>query len=155
MKVFPLYSQRLERAQQTEPDVFRYDELSRSLRGQIEHIMDDAIGPYYMPSRYAMGSAPPHNNMGWTHIHDILCRERGVRSLTPEDGHSNARDYCILYLRSEPEVDKVLDLIEMAFRYVDRVVGDMNEYERQRRGIDYPATTAIEELNYRFREAAV
>src|SRR5262249_49146032 len=155
MTVFELYSQRRKRETQTEPDVYRYDVFPPALRGQIEHIWNDAIGPYYQPSEYGFGREPEHNNRGWEAIHKIVCRERGVQALVRGGGGVNARADFVAAFYGEADVDKVLDLVEISFRYVRRIVGDMNEFERQNRGITCTPDEAIEELNYRLREAAV
>ena len=50
---------------------------------------------------------------------------------------------------------EVLDLVEVSFRYIDRIARQFADFKRERCGITQGATSAIEELNERFRRAGV
>ena len=151
MPVADLFSYRRRVAEGNVPDVFTYDSLPKKLLIQIIHIWRDAIGPYHHSRGSAMYNRP-HNNDGWQLIHDIVSREHGVFELDP-DQRIDKR--CEAYLLSSPSIEAALDLIEVSFRYVDRIARNLSEYEQQDAGITATADQAIEELNERFRRAGV
>lgn len=151
MPVYETYSRRKKRLEQKEPDVYQYESIPETVRTQIRHIWDGAIGPYWEPHGYAFGSTPKNNNRGWNLIRDAVCREHGTLSLANE---KNPKKDCIAYLMREDDTDKLLDLIEFCFRYINLQKKEM-EYERLRLGIEQDPNDAINELNFRLREAAV
>lgn len=153
MPIYDLFSRRKKRQEQTEPDVYQYDDLPDTLRAQIERIWDDTIGPYYDPQgSYGYSADPPHNNKAWRFIRDTVCREKGLRSLA---GRNQPKEDCVNYLLREADVDNLFDLIELSFRYIARIMGKMQDYERNRFGATQSPDDAVEELNFRFREAGV
>ncbi len=153
MPVYDIYSRRKKRSEQTEPDVYQYDKIPDTLRVQIRHIWDDAIGPYYDPEPiYELDSPPPHNNEGWGIIRATMCREKGRLSLANE---SNRKKDCVGYLHREEDIDNLLDLVEFSFLYIDRVMGKKERYKRDELGATQGSEDAINELNFRFREAGV
>ncbi len=138
--------------EQTEPDVYQYDWIAPMLRAQIQHIWETAIGPYYEPRiSYSHTGSPPNNNEAWNFIRGILCRELGRLSLASED---NPKRDCISYLQDEKNIDNWLDLVEFSFRYIRTLVGK-GRLERDKLGIRQAPDDAIEELNFRFREARI
>lgn len=139
MGIHDIYSRRKRLAEQGEPDVYVYDEVPSILRGQIQHIWNDAIG------------SSQYNSSAWEAIRNQLCREKGLVSLT---NSSNAKQDCIGYLNNEQSVDAWLDIIEMCFIYVERVVGKFDSHDRRVRSITQASKEAVEELNTRFRLAA-
>lgn len=151
MTVIDTYSRRKRLAEQGEEDVFSYDKVPMVLLAQVQHIWNDAIGPYWQPHVSYFGSAPEHNNKGWEFIRDTLCREKGTLSLANESNHKKD---CIAYLDSEENVDAWLDIIELSFRYIERVIGKIPSYKLGGYGINQKPSEAIEELNTRFRLAA-
>lgn len=151
MPIINLFSRRKKRSDVSEPDVYQYDTIPEGLRVQIRHIWADAIGPYYIPHGVEM-HPPPHNNEAWHFIHNTMCREKGLSSLA---NRRNAEDDCIVYLLEERNTDDLLDIIELSFHYVDRKLRHLNDYKQKRLGIRQDPDDAIEELNFRFREAGV
>lgn len=152
MPVYDIYSRRKKRSGQTEADVYQYDTIPNTLRIQIQHIWRDAIGPYYDPRDGFPNVPPPHNNPAWNFIRDTLCREKGRLSLAEA---SNPKDECFRYLRSEGDVDSLLDVIELSFRYIGRVLVKKPAYELEKLGITQDPEDAVNELNFRMREAGV
>ena len=120
------------------PDVYVYDELREELRVQIVYIWRDAVGL--------------DNRDGWTTIHNVVAREHGLMGLA--DGTA-ARTRCERYLRTERSVDRVLDIIEVSFRYIEFQFPRFRDYERNAFGIKATAKNAVQELNVRFRHAGV
>ena len=152
MAVLDLFSHRKRVAQGEVPDVFVYDELPQALRVQIVHICQDAIGPYHHYSPIEFGGDVPENNDGWQFIHDLVAREHGVFELT---SGRDPRQRCFDFLLGRDSVDEVLDLVEASFAYVDAVTRPLDQYQREKHGITVAATSAIAELNERFRRAGV
>lgn len=153
MPIYDIYSRRKKRAEQTEPDVYQYDRIPDTLRTQIQHIWDDAIGPYFSLSLdYWSGSAPPNNNKAWEFIRKAVCHEKGKQSLANE---SNPYTDCTVYLHQEQDIDELLDLVEFSFRCISCMMSKIPNYEREQLGAEQDPESAIKELNFRFREAGV
>src|SRR5690625_1124135 len=93
------------------PDVFQYDSMPEKLRVQLIHILRDTIGIWRDD---AWPTNQEKSNRLYTKIHGIITREYGVFQLVEEaDNPANALFEFIL---TEPNVDKVLDIPELAFR---------------------------------------
>ena len=151
MPVFDLFSYRKRVAKGERPDVFVYDMLSHELRVQIVGIMRDAIGRFYVGSAYDVGTEI-ENNEGWRFIHDTVAREHGVFQLA--DG-IEIDDRCENFLLNCDSVDRVLDLVEISFQYVDKVARRFSGDILRKSGIKVTASNAITELNERFRRTGV
>lgn len=151
MPVFDLFSYRKRNANGRTPDVFSYDKLPELLRVQVIHIWRDAIGPFYNYSRYDL-SKVAENNEGWKMIHDIVAREHGKFALSAS---YDINESCEEYFLNNSSIDAALDIVEVSFRYIDQIVRQMHDRERQSRGIKVSANEAIEELNLRLMRASV
>ena len=140
MPIYETFSHRKRLAEGKTPDVFVYDELPHELRVQVVHIWREAIGPW------------DDNRPGWREIHDAIAREHGQFHLSSglTDG-----ERCQRYLLEQTSVDRVLDLIELSFLYVDAVVRKQESSFRHSRGVRSSPSDAIDELNERFRRAGV
>ncbi len=143
MPVFDLFSKRQKRQHTEVPNLFIYDQIPRPLRVQIVHIWNHAFGP---PRVY--GSPAPRT---YQTIIDVLCEEYGVFRL--EEGHHPVEVLSNFLLR-EHNIDRVLDVIELSFQAIDRVVRNDRNYGLLA-GSDITADMAIEELNTRFIEHGV
>lgn len=151
MPMLELYSARKRKtAKGGQADVYQYDRLPEPLRVQLQQILPEAIGTYYERVRY--GSHENNNNYIWDQIREIICREKGQHALVSE--HYNSGQDILNYI-AHAATDDVLDVLELACRYVHKAVSEMDEYERQRRGIRVEAADAMAEINHRFREAGV
>ena len=128
MGVLDIYHKRKQlREKAGHPDVYRYDYLPKSLRIQIMHIWRTAIGPP-ITGPYNFDDKFPNN--AWISIHDILCRELGLLSLVSET--DSAFENCCGFLLKEPNVDKVLSLVEVSFRMIERVCSRLSSYDTAR-----------------------
>jgi len=137
MKVFDLFSKRRDRQHGEVPDVYKYDDIPRTLRVQIVHILRDAIGK---------------NVDLYQFVYETLCREYGVFQLNQDD-QFNPRDTALFnFLLSTDDLDKALDVVELSFRIVDRLIRGNYRYESS---ISIAPDDAISELNFRFREHRV
>jgi len=130
-----------------ETDVYRYDELPTELRTQIYFILRDALGRYEQVGQF---DYVPPANARWEFIHGALVREHGVFTLT-ERGHTVGQQVAGCLLTGS--VDSALDVIELGFRFIDRVMRDLDEYQRE--GVSQRPDDAIDELNHRFQEHGV
>lgn len=147
--VFELFSKRRQKAELSESeDIYQYNDAPRTLRVQLQQIFTDAIGPqYWVPDD--VFTAPHHNEECWSHIKKILCRELGIHSLTPD---RLEKDQILNYVGSS-DLDGFLDAVELCVRMIARVILPLDTYERGNRGITQDSAAALDEINYRFREA--
>lgn len=142
MAIFQLYSTRQRKLSGQVSDVYQYESIPQNLRVQASQIIEEIMGSgntYFRPetSVYA-----------W--IHRTVCREYGVNSLSPEcetDSHA-----IFSFLNDTNDYEKCLDVIEICFKSVDTTLRNQPEkFKLDDEQID----SAIEELNYRFKEAGV
>lgn len=142
MKVFDLFSKRQKRSRGEVPDVYQYNIIPAELRVQIVHIIRDAFGDLDTHGNTARNS--------FKFIHEALCREYGVFSLGNQlDSDIEAVFY---FLLQTPEIDKVIDIVELTFRYIDRIVREKQHQYKNRKILP---DEAIAELNHRFQEHGV
>ncbi len=135
MAVYDIYSRRLKRAQQTEPELYTYDEIPKKLRIQICHLWDTAIG-----------NSTSSQDSIWKAVERVLSRELGHMEL----GEAYApASQCKEFLMKASTVN-VLDIVEMTFRAISAARSLDPYFEAEQTSDD-----AIEELNLRFRQHAV
>ncbi len=156
MPIFDIYSKRQKKLRGDVPDVFIYDDIPNSLRVQIVHILRDAIGNDEEYRRIDMYSHT-YKTVRDTYesIVKLLCREYGVFYLSSDKGSKYGFDKELFsFLTDQQDVEKVIDAIEIAFLYVDRICG---RYDYLDRGDNASviAEKAIKELNERFLENGV
>jgi len=151
MPVYELYSKRKRRAERGgEPEVYQYDELPKHLRTQIRQILTAAIGSYYEYRDYEMSSVR-NNNVAWEKLADILRRELGVDALA-----QTTTPYAeIMRFFEAADTDDALSVVELCARWVDRIMSEVESYKLQNIGATQGAKDALDELNYRFRDAGV
>jgi hypothetical protein len=149
MGVLDIYHKRKRLQEKAgQPDVYRYDELPDELRVQVIHIWRTSLGVY--KDHYNEEALP---NKNWVWIHDRFCRELGV--LTLIETRDNAFDKCCKYILSEQDIDYVLSLIELSFRFIDTYWRDRFFYGHDDAGATQEPDDAIDELNKRFKEHGV
>lgn len=144
MAIYDLYSKRARKSRGESPDVYTYNEIPKSLRVQIIHIIRDAIGeetPY-------KNSEPDDT---YKRIHDVLCREYGVFNLA-EKSSTNFEAVYNYFLQSK-ELEECLDIIEISFRVIDFYVRE--RYIHFRGYSKQEPDDAINELNNRFKECSI
>nr|WP_246521295.1 hypothetical protein [Ornithinibacillus massiliensis] len=130
-----------KRKQQKIESVFTNDQFSRNFRIQVIHIWKDAIGTASYNSSFP--------DQLWDMIHNSLCREYGVFTLSTR-GRNNF-EKCQDFILEEKSPEKILDIIELSFRVIDKIVRE-NKYEWRDMNVKQEPDSAIEELNHRFRE---
>jgi hypothetical protein len=142
MTVFDLFSKRQKRSRGEVPDVYQYKTIPVELRVQIIHIIRDAFGD---PDTYKNAA---RNN--YKSIHEALCREYGVFGLVNQ--YDSDIQAVANFLLQTPEIEKAIDVVELTFRVIDRIVREkQHQYENRKLSPD----DAIAELNQRFREHGV
>ena len=151
MAIWNLFSKREKRRLKAgQEDVFQYDELPQAFRAQVIHIWRDALSTWHHPGHFTSPLEYPPN-VWWNDIFSIITREKGVFALSQRGDDPCTQ--CFQYLMESPTAD-ALDLIEVAFSFIDRTIRRLNEYERQHWGLTSP-DRAIQELNGRFREHGI
>ncbi len=168
--IYELFSKRQKRIRGDVPDVYQYDNIPHELRVQIFYIWQDVWGEItclsqdqYTGSRLAFEA--------YRDIETTLCREYGVLTLVEGDDYfQRVRDF---FFDTE-ETDKVIDVIELSFQYIDEIVREeYNEKIDHEKSITHQIPIygrnqdllfihdgitpddAITQLNYRFREHGV
>jgi hypothetical protein len=150
MGVLDLFSKRQKRKRGDVPDVYEYDSLPDALRTQIVHIWNDSLGDEQDYARGYNGSRGAYQ-----FIVDALCREYGVFMLPGVDEFDaqDFRRHLAIFFLKVSDHEKVLDAVELSFRYIDRVTRDYDYLSRS--NANKIASDAIDELNVRFREHGV
>lgn len=143
MPVFDLYSKRQKKLRGDIPDVYSYDEIPESLRVQILHIWSRAIG-----TRYQNRSGAAYVN-----IAEILREEYGFLRLPGHENKYDTYDELVGFFLREKDVERVLDVIELSFQFIDKDTRSFNYIERK--DASQIADDAIDELNVRFKEHSV
>lgn len=149
MAIFDLFSKRQKVLRGEVPDVFIYDSIPHALRVQIVHIWHDCLGSrdeYYDNYKRVKG--------GYQFIVETLRREYGKFRLAGEEYQNwDYMEELINFFLQEEDTEKALDVIELSFRFADRLA---REY--QYRKLSNPSKSiddAIAELNARFKEHGI
>ncbi len=149
MPIVDLFSHRKRVAEKVMSDVYRYDILPIEFRNQVIHIWARGIGWENFSNR---NSKTKLNNLDWKIIHDTIAEEHGLLDLG-DDYYFN--DRCMSYFLSDIDVDRLIDVIELSFRYIDYNVRKYYEQHRKERGIGQTADDAISDLNEGFKRASI
>jgi hypothetical protein len=153
MPVYDIYAKRKKRQEKAgQPDVYKYDEIPEALRHQVIYIWKTAIGTW-QKTNYDTSDEPPETI--WTAIHDILCRELGLPSLSLGRESDMAFTKCCTFLLEESDIDNILSLIEVSFRMIETVCSNLRDMEKYRAEITQEPDDAINELNTRFKEHGI
>ena len=143
--MFETFTKRKERlAKAGKVDVYQYTDLPSAFRVQVVHIWVDAIGQYQShPQQWEHAAVASHN--WWVQLHKLIVRELGVFHLNSP--YDDPQTDCVNYILKAP-TDRCLDLIELTARWIDRIC-------RNHDFVTQDATSALAELNARFREHAI
>ena len=154
---YELFSKRQQRMQNEIPDTYQPETIPDELRVQILYIWGKMWGtPYYNNFDELQVSQLAYD--AYTSIETTLCEEYGVLEL---DGGDNSNEdsygcYWVVrdFLLKTEDTDKVIDVIEVSFRYIDQEIRDKfyvpNDDEHDD-GI--LPDEAIDQLNQRFPRA--
>lgn len=149
MAIIDLFSKRQKALRGELPDVYTYHNLPDELRVQILYIWYETLGnevEYF--DQYERGQLVQKS---YKVIVDALCREYGIFTLIPS---RNGRSRMYLkeladYLLLQRDVEKQLDVIELSFKYIDKIVRRLSSE------FSVKADNAIAELNARFKEHGI
>ncbi|MGP3783676.1 STM4504/CBY_0614 family protein [Paenibacillus sp. 1A_MP2] len=147
--IFDLFS---KRGKKPDTEMFIYDNFPAEFRIQVIHLWSDAIGRWYHETNFYGETHTSPSNKIWLQIHKQLCKEYGIFSLS-EQG-DNPYTQCQYFIQNAT-TERVLDIIEMSFLWIDEVVRNWNDSVLQNANITQRAEDAIDELNQRFREHAI
>lgn len=136
MGIFDLFSERMRKAKNAgQKDVYNYDTLPDAFRVQVAHIWRSAIGSYLVI---------------YEQVRKTMCRELGVFYIGPRHNVTDEEQCVGLLLNASSE--QALDIIDLSFLLIDRVLREFQPYHRQQYDIAETAHDAIEELNHRFKQ---
>lgn len=144
MAKYELFSVRQKHARGEVPDVFSYDTIPPALRIQVIHIWEETLG--HERPQYTNRSSEIYGA-----IHNYLCHEYGCFAL--DDNPYNTAENKLRLFLGKCSTQSALDVIEVSFRYVDKLLRKQNE--RYALGSTMGADEAIDELNERFRSHGV
>lgn len=147
MGILDLFSKRKAReARGGQPDVYQYDELPRGFRVQVVHIWMRAIGSYQPYSHTGQVERPL-----WLQIEQAIAEEHSLFRLGDE---IEAVDRCANYFLDRTDTFKALDVLEVTFGKIDRVIRP-RAHMVLGASIQQHPDDAIEDLNARFREHGI
>ncbi len=140
--LFDLFSKRRKKERGDFSDVYQYEDIPNSLRVQVIHMLQEAFA---REGKHFTGDAIEVIK----EINSALCREYGVFKLAGkyDEGFEELANFVL----QEQDYEKVLDVIELTFRFIDQSIRDNSHYYNQRIDVD----ALIDELNQRFKEAGV
>jgi hypothetical protein len=148
MGVFDLFSKRQKVLRKEVPDVYEYDEIPQPLRVQIAHILRDIFGERVAYDSNGCVAA-------FTHIEQLVCREYGLFKFPsiPNNFDEDANERVIHFLLTEQNHERILDVVEVSFRFLVYLRASNSAWQRQVSQEEFDG--AIAELNARFREHGI
>lgn len=150
MSIFDLFSKRRADAAKSEmSDVYQYDNIPQPLRVQIKQISLEAIGRV---GSSGDGMMRGHNeNRLWVEIEKIYLREKGLEGVA----HGDFAGTRVLIFMRECSTVAWLDFVELIALGIELMAGNNYISERQSWQVTTPGQRAIDEINYRLRQAGV
>lgn len=147
MAILDLFSKRQKRLRGDVPDILVYNDIPHTLRVRIVHIIKDALGEGTYHTKHKVSKM-------YELLQKSLCREYGQFILIGNDYSMSCEDQVLNFLLCKKETDKVVDVIELAFKMIDQIIRDDHDYSHLVRPRINP-DEAISELNDRFKEEAI
>lgn len=150
MAIFDLFSKRqADAAKSALADVYQYDEIPAHLRVQVKQIAVEALGRVGVQGdRMIRGD---EDNGIWVEMERIFLRERGLDAITRGDF---AGSRVLAYMRECASADW-LDFLELIGLGITIMADDNHYSARQEWDVTTTGQKAIDEINYRMREAGV
>lgn len=150
MRVFDLFSKRQsDAAKSGVADVYQYDDIPTHLRVQLKQIALEAVGKVGSHGDGIMRGAKDNNL--WFQIEQTYLREKGLEGIA---FGQFAGDRVLDFLRECPTPDW-LDFLELIALGTEIMASEGYGSERQTWQVSTPGQTAIDEINYRLRNAGV
>ncbi|MAM40229.1 MAG: hypothetical protein CL949_17410 [Erythrobacter sp.] len=149
MAIFELYSKRQADAEKSaNADVYQYDSIPKPLRIQVQQIALEGIGNV---GSYGGYSDRDRDNDIWAEIETIYLREKGLDQIA---GGEFAGSRVLAYMRECRTLDW-LDFLELLCTGLQVMGGHDKHYARQNWGVGTTGQEAVDEINYRMRQAGV
>lgn len=165
MPIFDLFSKRKKHIENiNEPEVYQYDELPSFFRRQVVYLWHAAIGVYKLdwkislpPGNRELHTIPKANYDLWKEIHNILATEIEKFEPSSEDPQHPYLKCEKFFLAEDTPIDHLLDLIELTFLAIDKIVRAELEKPSNHRElkISQSPDDAINNLNHRFRKHGI
>ena len=150
MAIFNLFSKRqAEAVKSGEADVYQYTDIPSQLRVQVKQVAIEGIGRVGSSGDGIM-RGDEHNDI-WVQIERIYLRENGLESIA----HENFAGSRILSFMRDCSTSDWLDLLELIALGITIMAGQGNEHQRNVWQVSNTGQKAIDEINYRLREAKV
>jgi len=144
MGIFDLFSKRQKKLRGEIQDIYQYENINNNFRVQVVHILRETFGKDTRSHNYASNA--------FDEIHRILCKEYGVFSLEEDENYASNAIYN--FFLSTSDYEKALDIIELSFKFINKVVRQ-DSYKYYTRDHRLSPDEAIEELNQRFKEHGI
>lgn len=148
MAIFDIFSKRQKKLRGEVPEIYVYDEIPDDLRVQIVHIIKDSIG-----LDNGGFNNPKEPEKAYQLIHKILCKEYGKFALV--DKYSSDEHNVLNFLLTEENVEKVLDVVELSFKYIHNIINENFDAYRYHTDVELSPEESIKELNDRFKEHGI
>lgn len=150
MPIFELYSKRLADSQRAgQSDVYQYDSIPSNLRVQFERIAIAALGKFgAYGDRYL--NQDENNNL-WSEIEKVFLHEKGLYRIA--DGRL-AGERVVGYMRVCGTEDW-LDILDLTAHVLQIISEEPDMVLSQRWAANVTADNAVDEINYRLRQAGV
>ncbi len=149
MRIYNLFSKRQKKLRGENSDILTYDKLPQSLKIQIILILRDCIGED--GKSYTGKSA----SKIYQSIFDILCREYGKFSLVETKHNDSPQRQIFDFILQTKSTEEILDTIEVSFNLIESEISPNAYYYSQEVYVKTNPTSAIQELNERFKESAI
>lgn len=147
MAIFNLFSKRQKKLKGEVPTTLTFDHLPQTLKVKVVHIIVDAFGE----DNHFSGKCLADNL--YKTVQAALCREYGVFRLSDRQ-QEESKDEVLNFLLQTPDNDKVIDVIELCFKLIDKHIRGNDSHAHYSKPKIEP-DDAIQELNNRFKEEGV
>jgi hypothetical protein len=145
MPIVDLFSSRQAEAQRP-TDIWVYDRIPAVLHVQVSNIVSEALGITSSHSGFSSRGI-------YGSVSREVCHEHGIVSLGDRPSPSHAHEEVHGCIRTCQNVRLWLDVVELSFRYIEKLRGGWDDHRRAQAGITISAAQAVEKLNERFRRA--
>lgn len=150
MKIFDLFSKRqADAAKSGQIDVYQYANIPSNLRVQVQQIALEGMG--HLGARGDGFHRGDVENDWWVEIERLYLREKGLEAVA-QDRFAGAR---VLTFMRNCSTEEWLDFLELIAIGIRIVGNDDNLHFRHEWNVSTTAEDAIEEINYRLRQAGV
>jgi hypothetical protein len=145
MQIVNIYSKRQKQLNGETPDILDYNDMSMKLRVQVVQIIKKALGRDQYAHEQIVSDV-------FEYINQVLCQEYGVFRLSEKLSVTAYEGQVINQILKSIHIEKVLDVIELVFSYIDTKVRDDFDSYSYATNPELNPDQAIQDLNQRFKE---